>query len=143
MPQQRQRPIGVTILAILEVLGGILLLFGALGMFAIGAVINSQDLISQLGTDVPQWFLDLSPWVFVAIGAVMLIFAIVAFILAWGFLKGKKWAWILGVIFAVLQIISGVFSLFTSGASGIISLVIPILILVYLMMASTKAWFNQ
>ena len=47
---------------------------------------------------------------FLILGVVLLVFAIVAFILAWGFLKGKKWAWWLGVIFSVLQIISGAFA---------------------------------
>jgi len=146
MPQQRQRPIGVTILAILEVLVGILALFGSLGMFALAALLNSADFMEQLnemGQQIPQFLIDSGPMLFLILGVVLLVFAIVAFILAWGFLKGKKWAWWLGVIFSVLQIISGAFSLLTSGVSGILSIAIPILILVYLMMASTKAWFNQ
>lgn len=146
MPQQRQRPIGVTILAILEILAGILALVASLGMFAASALVGTGDLWSQLnetGQQIPQFLIDSGSTIFLGLGVVFLVIAIVAFILAWGFLKGKKWAWWLGVIFAVLQIISGAFSLLTSGVSGIVSLVIPILILVYLMMASTKAWFNQ
>lgn len=81
-------------------------------------------------------------------GVVILIFALVAFLLAWGFLKGKRWARTVGIIFAILQIISVVGSTLATGAiSGFaslgVSIIIPILILIYLMMASTKAWFTQ
>ncbi len=142
-PPQRSRPLGVTILAILEIIGGIFMLIAAFAMFAVGAVIDNQQFIDQLGTDVPQWFLDLGPTIFLGIGLVLLIMAIVAFILAWGFLKGKRWAWFLGVIFAVLNIISGVVSLISGTPTGILSIAIPVIILIYLMMASTKAWFNR
>lgn len=143
MPQQRSRPLGVTILAILEVLVGILMLISSLGMFALSALIDDPDFMSQLGTEVPQWFLDAGPTFFLILGIVLLVFAILTFVLAWGFLKGKKWAWWLGVILAVLQIISGVVSIISSGVSGIISTLIPVLILIYLLQPSVKNWFGM
>lgn len=142
MPQQKNRPLGVTILAILEVLVGILMLMASLGMFGLSAIINDEELLSQLGTEVPQMLLDLGPMVLLIIGVVFLVFAILTFVLAWGFLKGKKWAWWLGIILAALQIISGVVSIFTSGFSGIISTLIPVLILIYLIQPSVKNWFG-
>lgn len=142
MPQQKVRPLGVTILAILEVLVGILMLISSLGMFALSAFIDDEEFLSQLGTEVPQWLLDSGPTFFIILGVVFLIFAIFTFLLAWGFLKGKKWAWWLGIILAVLQIISGVVSILTSGISGIISTLIPVLILIYLIQPSVKNWFG-
>ena len=142
MPQQKNRPLGVTILAILEVLVGILMLFLSFGMFLVSAIINDETFLTQIDVEVSQMLLDLGPMVLAIIGVVFLILAILTFVLAWGFLKGKKWAWWLGIILAVLQIISGVVSIFTSGFSGIISTLIPVLILIYLIQPSVKNWFG-
>lgn len=145
---ERRRPLGVTLLAILEILSGIGMLFIALGMFALAALTSNQDFIDAIGPDVPQWIIDNGGVLFGVMGGVMLIFAFVAFLLAWGFLKGKGWARLIGIIFAVLSIISSVISgiatgsLFSIATLGF-SIIIPVLILVYLLLPSTKAWFTH
>ncbi|MBI0584527.1 MAG: hypothetical protein ISF22_09920 [Methanomassiliicoccus sp.] len=146
--QPRKRPLGVTILAILEILGGLLLLLAAFGMFAIAALTGTQEFIDALGPNVPQWLLDSGPVLFGVAGVVLLIMAVVAFLLAWGFLKGKRWAWILGIIFSVLNIASSVVTAVFSGSLASIatlglSILIPVLILVYLLLPSTKTWFTE
>jgi hypothetical protein len=146
MPQ-RHRPLGVTILAILEILSGLISLIAALGMFALAALSSSQELIDAIGPDAPQWFVDSGATVFAIIGVVFLIIALVAFLLAWGFLKGKKWAWIVGIIFAVLSVLSSLGQALLTGtlasiATLGISILIPVIILVYLLLPNTKAWFT-
>lgn len=145
-PVRRDRPIGVTILAILMILYGVFILIGSLALFGLAALTSMQDFIDQLGTEVPQWLLDAGPVLFGAAGVVLLIMAIIAFLLAWGFLKGKRWAWIVGIIFVVLSILSSIVSaVFTGSLVSIatlgLSILIPIIILVYLLLPSTKAWF--
>ena len=144
---QRHRPLGVTLLAILEIFSGLLTLIAALGMFALAALTGSQEIIDAIGPEAPQWFIDSGPIVFGVIGVVFLIIALVAFLLAWGFLKGKKWAWIIGIIFAVLSILSSIGqSLLTGTLASIatlgLSILIPVIILVYLLLPNTKAWFT-
>jgi hypothetical protein len=136
----------VTILAILMILYGVFILIGSLALFGLAALTSMQDFIDQLGTEVPQWLLDAGPVLFGAAGVVLLIMAIIAFLLAWGFLKGKRWAWIVGIIFVVLSILSSIVSaVFTGSLVSIatlgLSILIPIIILVYLLLPSTKAWF--
>jgi hypothetical protein len=145
---KRNRPIGVTILAILEILTGLGTLLAALGMFAIAALSTNQEIIDQLGPDVPTWLIDTAPALFAALGAIFLIIAIVSFILAWGFLRGKSWARIIGIVFAVISIgMSIVSAVISFSAVGLVSLgfsvIIPVIILLYLMTANVKAWFNQ
>lgn len=146
-PPARHRPLGVTILAILMILYGILMLVGSLALFGLAALSSMQEVIDQLGTQIPQWLIDAAPLYFGIAGVVVLIVAIVAFLLAWGFLKGKRWAWIVGVIFLVLNILGTIVSTVLTGTlAGIVglgvSILIPVLILVYLLLPSTKAWFT-
>lgn len=146
-PPVRRRPLGVTILAILMIIDGIFLLISSLGLFGLATLMSSQDFLDQLGQDVPQWILEMGPTLFAALGVVLLIMAIIAFFLAWGFLKGKRWAWIIGIIFVVLSIASSVVSSLASlSVAGLatmgLSILIPVLILVYLLLPTTKAWFT-
>jgi hypothetical protein len=146
-PPVRRRPLGVTIMAILMILYGILMVVVSLALFGLAALSSMQEIIDQLGTDIPQWLIDAAPIYFGIAGVVVLIFAIIAFLLAWGFLKGKRWAWIVGVIFVVLNIISTVISAIVTGSlAGIatlgLSILIPVIVLVYLLLPSTKAWFT-
>ena len=132
----------------MEILYGIVVLLGGLVLFGVAYLVGSQDLIDQLGPNVPQWLINAGPALFGALGLVLVIMAIIAFLLAWGFLKGKHWAWVLGIVFMVLNILGSVISAVGSGSlSGIatlgFSILIPVIILIYLLLPSTKAWFTQ
>lgn len=145
---QRHRPIGVTILAILQILGGLGALLISLGMFGLAALFGTTEFLNQYGDQISQWILDLGTTFFVVMGVLFLIFAIVSFILARGFLRGKRWARIVGIILAVIEIASVIITAISSGnvlniATVGFSALIPIIILLYLMLPSTKAWFTQ
>lgn len=147
-PEQRQRPFGVTLLAILNILYGIVLLIGSLALFAAAFLFTSQEFIDMLGPNVPQWLIDAGPLLFGALGVMLLIMAAIAFLLAWGFLRGKRWSWWLAIIFAVLNILSSGVSAIGAGTLGGVatlgaSILIPVIILVYLLLPTTKAWFTQ
>jgi hypothetical protein len=141
----RKRPLGVTILAILEILGGILLLILSFGFFALAALINVGDIRQRIGTSVPDWVLNNAPLFFGALGLFFLIMAIISLVLAWAFLKGKNWSRILAIIFLVLSIIGNVIGLVggTSVFSVILSILLPVIIVIYLYQPSVKQWFTQ
>jgi hypothetical protein len=141
----RKRPTGVTILAILEILGGILELVLALGFFALAALINVADVRDRIGTSVPDWVLNNAPLFFGALGLFFLIMAIISLVLGWAFLKGKSWARTLAIIFLVLSIIGNVIGIVggTNVFSVILSILLPVIIVIYLYQPSVKAWFTQ
>src|SRR5208283_110240 len=85
----RKRPTGVTILAILTLLGGIFLLIFAAIVLAVGAFVGF-----------------LSGAVLDGVGAALIIFALISFAVTYGMWTGTKWAWWLGIIVAVLDLIS-------------------------------------
>jgi hypothetical protein len=140
----RRRPLGVTILAILEILGGIFELVLALGFFAIAALINLTDIRQRIGTSVPDWVLNNAPLIFGILGVFFLVMAIISLVLGWAFLKGKNWARVLAIIFLVLSIIGNVLGIIggVSIFSVLVSIALPIIIVYYLSMPRVKLWFT-
>jgi zinc-ribbon domain len=111
-----QRPTGVTVLAVLAGIGGLVLL--GFGAFA-GALVGF--LLPGLGTGIT---------------VVFVIFALIQFAIAYGFWVGASWAWWLGFIGAILDIISII-------ALNVIGLIIGIVMIYYLTRPHVKMWFHQ
>lgn len=130
----RVRPTGVTVLAVLEILGGILSLVGAAGMFALGAIAEDLPGMGALGG-----FFGLFG---ALIGGVLVVFALIAFALAYGFWTGKGWAWILGIVFSILGLVLGLVSII-GNPSAVINVIINGVILYYLTRSHVKAWFGR
>ncbi len=114
------RPTGVTILVILEIISGIIVI-GIGIFFATYAAIIWIDLSAFLGV----------------LSGVIIILGVASFVLAWGLLKGKSWAW---SITRILTVISLVFDILSQ---NIIGLIIDVVILYYLYRPLVKAYFGK
>lgn len=117
----RRRPIGVSIIAVLVAIGGIITLIGALYLFFGVGVFGFQLSGSLRGFAV--WFGILAA----VIGLIQLLFA-------WGLWTLKSWAFWAVVIIEVLNIIQILIlwlQHYSNFGSFLLSLVIPVIILVY------------
>jgi hypothetical protein len=119
MQPKPKRPTGVTVLAILEILGG-------LGGLSIGATL--------IGNASTLW---------AALGALGLIVGILALVLGVGLLGGKGWAWTLGIAVGVINIITSLAETAIGLYSSIIGIIFPIIIIYYLMRPHVKAFFGK
>ncbi len=141
------RPTGVTILAVLTALLAILFLITLLGSLALLAFSGNSQIIQSLrNAGAPQWIIDNIQTIGAVLTVVSLIFFVLAVLLAYGFTKGSRWAWGLGIVVMVLNIISTVVQFIalpgTSDVFGAaISIVIPLLIIFYLTTPRVKAFF--
>jgi drug/metabolite transporter (DMT)-like permease len=133
--QKQERPRGVTIIAILIVIAGVLTLFVGIGLLAIGPFIG-------IGL------------AFAVFGAISSAIGIAYLVMAYGLLKGKGWAWtisiivlIIGIVMGIISLpraIAGVFSNTGSSLSGdIISIGISAFIVYYLYRPHVKAYFGK
>ena len=127
--QPGQRPTGVTILAVLEFIVGIIALLGGLGALVGSAALGFAGRGMLSG-------------VFGIFGGVALIFGILALVVGWGMWTGREWAWIVGIVLAVLGLVSGVVQLAFFNASAILQILIDLLILYYLTRPHVKAFFK-
>jgi uncharacterized membrane protein HdeD (DUF308 family) len=113
MENQRHRPLGITIIAILAIIAG----------------------ISSIAVGVPL--------LAVLIGIGFVILGIVYLAVAYGLWKGKKWAWTITLIVSVISIIIGIASLATGNVGAIIQIIISAIIIYYLYRPNVKAYFGK
>jgi len=92
------RPMGITIIAVVALIAGILGIFGSLALIGLGGFAAAVGAVGGGG--------------FVVIGGlVLLALSIAEIALAYGFWTVKTWAWRLGVILALVQVVWAVVSL--------------------------------
>lgn len=136
-----QRPTGVTILAILAAIGGVLVICGSLALIGLGGLVGGV-IGSRLGTNVGFLVGGLGTLV----GVVTLIVGLLELAFAVGAWNLRPWAWIIGV---VSQIIAGVLAIvrlidargFVS--SEVVTIAIAAIILYYLFTPTVKKAFGQ
>jgi hypothetical protein len=173
LAEQMKRPIGVTIIAILTIIGGVLLTFGGISLLVFGAfftavpvdVFLEEELQQQQQQDLQnaaelQALARFLGGVGIAIGAIVLAVGIGYLIVSYGLLKGKGWAWTVTVILTIIaiavQIVSGVTaSMFNASfiedtntfATEIIAQIVGIaingVILYYLYRPNVKTFFGK
>ena len=138
----KKRPIGVTVIAILIIIGGILLLLAGIAGVVVGSLSISQ--IIGLG--------------FVIIGAIILAVGIGYLVVSYGLLKGKRWSWTITVVLLFIGIaidvasiiIFGYFtfdtdtsSFLTTNSGSIAGIIISVIILYYLYRPHVKSYFGK
>lgn len=110
----RSRPIGVTVLAVLTILGGVLLLLLGIVVIAFSSLL--------VGVGVPIGF-GLTGTI---LGGIVLVFGIIWIAVGSGLLNLRSWAWWLAIIVMILSIVG------TIGAP--LAAILPGLILIYLIL---------
>lgn len=122
-----KRPTGVTIIAVLAAIGGVLSILGGFGLMALSGAVNSA--ISSMGapTSVTYPLFSASIWGVILIGLGALDLAG-----AYGAWNLKKWAWSLLVGLMVFSILQNLAFISTSGASAFIGIAINGIVLYYL-----------
>ncbi len=117
----RRRPIGVSIIAVLVAIGGIITLIGALYLF-FG--------VGVFGFQLPGNLRGFAAW----FGFFAALIGLIQLFFAWGLWTLKKWAFWAVVIIEVVNIIQILITWlghYSNFGSFLLSLVIPVIILVY------------
>ncbi|MBA3750818.1 MAG: hypothetical protein H0X03_08035 [Nitrosopumilus sp.] len=116
---QRNRPLGVTIIAILAVIGGI---GSLLSGFAVMALIPLLGLI---------------------LGGILVIIGLAYFVMAYGLWKGLKWAWAITLILSAIGIIVGLGSIVVGNVGAIFHVIVNAIVIYYLYRPNVKAYFGK
>ena len=132
MMQKPPRPIGITLLAIIQIL------IGVLGLLVSVAIIGFSALLSILPA-----FGTLASTVGIVIGGVFLFFSLIWLATGVGFLHGRGWAWTLGMIFTVLSLLGSAYVAFIGIYQAGYALVFWIIMLFYLTRSHVKVFFGK
>jgi uncharacterized membrane protein (DUF2068 family) len=146
----KSRPIGVTIIAILNIIGGIIMLLGGITLVAAGTILPSLPPSAFQNGNLTEPNINLSgiPPSFaggtaIAIGGVIIAIGIVSFIVAYGLLKGMRWAWTLTVVLSIISIVLNAISIATGNIGGIVSIIISGIIIYYLYRPHVKVFLAR
>jgi hypothetical protein len=157
----KSRPTGVTIIAILNIIGGAFSLIGGIGLITLGALLplvppsafNQSELQGNLTagqppipippTDASMFAQSLFGGISLAIGAVLVAIAIVSFVVAYGLLKGRGWAWTVTIILSIISIVWNAITVAGGNFFGIVSIIVSGIIIYYLYRPHVKAFFGK
>ena len=78
-----------------------------------------------------------------AIGGILIAIGILSFVVAYGLLKGRTWAWTLTVVLSIISIVLNVISIAAGNIASIVSVIISGIILYYLYRPHVKAYFGK
>jgi hypothetical protein len=127
------RPMGITILAVLSAIGGVLTILGGIALIGLGGVAGASSGSAALfGMGA-------------IFGLLLLVSGIASLAFAYGAWTLQPWAWTLGVALQIISLALSVLSIVGGGdiSSQIISIAIAAIILYYLMQPTIKAAFGR
>jgi len=131
-----ERPLGVTILAVLEGLAGL-----AAVLVGIGIAVGGSFLGRYLFDGGPLG--ALASVLGAVIGGFVLIVGLIILFLAWGFWTGAPWAWTVGVVLTMLGIVFGLLQLLFLQLSAIVGLLIDFFLIWYYTRDGVQRWFGK
>jgi hypothetical protein len=128
----RERPTGITILAVLQSFAGLGTLLLGILLVLVGGLLGTVDLPAE----VPSFFTGAFA---AAIGLVLIFIGIISFVVAYGFWNGRGWGWTIGIVVNVIGAITDLASL----PSSILGLFLSGIILYYLTRPHVKRYFGK
>ena len=131
----KERPTGITVLAVIYIILGMLSLFWALFVFGWGGMLSLFNFDPGSVGNPPLWN-----------GFVGIVVAIIQIVVAVGLFNLQRWAWILALVAVGLNIVQGILAMFGGGlftwCCGPIMLIIPVGILIYLLTPGVRQAFE-
>lgn len=132
------RPIGVTLIAVLQLIISIFATLGGLYIFFFRSGIFTR--VSEL-ENVPK-----NPTLILGFAVILLIVGLIGLLIAYGLFTLKNWAWLTALILnglSILSSLSAIFSNQTRKGGDIFALIIAGLIVYYLMRPEVKRAFGK
>jgi hypothetical protein len=132
-PTARTRPQGVTILAVLAAIGGVLGILAGVALLGLGGLAAAGSGNGILGGSIAIF------------GLIAVVQSVLLLAFAYGAWMLKPWAWTLGVVAEVIGLILSVLFIVngSSISSQVIGIVISVAILYYLFTPNVKAAFGR
>ena len=131
------RPTGITVIAILMIIGGVILIFTGLSPLFLGPIISIDSSASNFQISAIGFLVALGGLVLVGLG-------IASLVVSWGLLRGKEWARIITLIISIIAIIVAIFNLLNNrDLINTISVIIYGLIIYYMFTKKVRAFFGK
>jgi len=129
---QRRRPTGVAVLAILQIIIGVVDILTGILLLVAGAT------LAIVGFGISPAF----AFMLIPLSIMLFAFGAISFILAYGLWQGRRWGWFSATILAAIGLALGVLSLLGGELASVATIVIEAIILIYLSTYSVRTFFG-
>lgn len=137
------RPTGITVLGILQIIIGIILAISAAFLGAFSGMIG--NMMYQHMDNNMMW--GMGPDFLGTLGGVIAIFlgilAGISFLIAWALFSAKRWGRTLVIVFSIIDLVFAAASLFSGNGFGVASIILDAIILYYMWRPHVIAYFNK
>jgi hypothetical protein len=138
----KSRRVGVTTIAILNIIGGVVMLIFGIGIIIQDAVLQSliefrRNLTAEQAS---------IPGFGIALGGVLVPLSIVSFIVAYGLLEGRQWAWTATLVLSIISILWYAITIANNPSSSYgrtVGIIISVVIIYYLYRPHVKAYLGK
>ncbi len=135
----KNRPTGVTVMGVLQILGGL----GSLGLgFILAVTYAFLGSLMASGSEGVAFSAGFGGFLVVAgaiIGGILMLIGIANLVIAYGLFKGRGWAWMLCLIFAVISAVLGILAF----PVGIVIILFNAVLIYYLTRRNVKEYFGK
>lgn len=114
----KNRPTGIVILVVLQVLGALAFLLGGAAFLIFGGLLAT-------------------------LGGLLIILGLASFAVAWGLWTGKGWAWTVSLVLAALSVLLNIVGIARGDYTDIIGIIIPLIIVYYLTRPHVKVFYGK
>jgi hypothetical protein len=141
-PAATGRPMGATVIAVIETILGVLLLLGALA--AIGIAGLGGAMLGSSGVEGSAAAGGILAGLGVVFGVILAALGVLYLAIAYGVWKARGWSWMLGIVVSIIAIVFGVLGL-SGGVSlgSLISLALPIVVVYFLWQPDVKRYLGR
>jgi len=137
--------LGVSVLAVLDIITGIFAIIGGIAIaeiLIIFPIIADMTIFASFVTTFGALFRVPAVLALALFRGVLVIMGMIAFLVGWGFWRGRGWAWTLGVMLYVICIVLGLLPMLRGDVSGVVGIIVVGMILYYLFKPNIRAWFK-
>ena len=125
------RPTGITILAILELIAGIIFATAAIAIGAI-ATMGGPSMFGMMASAIGGF-----------IAAILVMLAMFSFIISGALFSGKRWGRGIVIVFSIIDLVLSAVSIVGGNVFSIADIILNLIILYYMWRPHVIAYFNK
>lgn len=134
-----RRPILLSVVALLSIIGAIIVILSGIVMIVMGA---SSEFAKAITDSMGGENSAIASMGAMAAGAFILVLGLIILAVGLGLWNGKAWAWWLSIIVYGIVLIFSLYSVIVGGLGNILGVLWPAFVVFYLTRPNTKGWFD-
>ena len=130
-PSILSRPLGVTILAVLELISGIVCITAAIAIGALTSMVG-HSMFGMMASAIGGF-----------IAVILIILGMFSFIISGALFSGKRWGRTIVIIFSIIDLVLNAVSIMGGNGFAVADIILNLILLYYMWRPHVIAYFNK